>query len=125
MIPKKDLKIERIRGKGPGGQNKNKVCSCIRITHLPTGTVVRIDGRDQGKNLKMAMKELEDRLTGQKEAKRATAKKARRDVAIKDETTIRTYDYKSGLVRDHRTGKSASIKDVLQKGHLDLLKSKP
>ncbi len=121
MIPKSDLKIERIRGKGPGGQNKNKVCSCIRLTHLPTGIVVRIDGRDQGQNLKQAMAEMEQRLAERKQAARAIARKARRDEAIRNETTVRTYDYKSGLVRDHRTGRTASIKDVLGKGRVDLL----
>ena len=121
-VGRQDLKIERIRGKGPGGQNKNKVCSCVRITHLPTGIVVRIDGRDQGKNLRMAMREIEKRLADSKANQKAAVKKARRDAAIKDETTVRTYDYKSGLVRDHRSGKSASIKDVLVKGRIDLLR---
>jgi peptide chain release factor 1 len=122
VIPKDQLNIERIRGKGPGGQNRNKVCSCVKITHIPTGIVVRIDGRDQGQNLKQAMAELEQRLEDQKLAQKAKEKKARRDEAIKDTTTIRTYDYKSGLARDHRTGKVASLKDVLVKGKLDLLR---
>ena len=122
MIPKSELKIERIRGKGPGGQNRNKVASCVRITHIPTGTVVRKDGRDQCKNLEMAMTELEKRLKQLKADEKAASRKARRDLAIKDETTIRTYDYKSGLVRDHRTGKTASIKDVLVKGQISLLR---
>jgi peptide chain release factor 1 len=121
VIPKNELKIERIRGKGPGGQNKNKVCSCVRITHLPTGLVVRKDGRDQAKNLAMAITELEKRLAEQVQSKKAAATKARRDVAIHDHTTIRTYDYKSGVVRDHRTGKTASIKNVVGKGRIDLL----
>ena len=121
-IPKTDLKIDRIRGTGPGGQHRNTTASCVRITHIPTGTVVTIDGRDQHKNLQMAMRELEKRLEQLKLDKRAAVRKARRDVAIHDHTTIRTYDYKSGLVRDHRTGKTASIKDVLVKGQIDKLR---
>lgn len=124
MIPKKDLKIERIRGKGPGGQNVNKVNSCVRITHIPTGTVVRINGRDQGKNLKLAMVEIEKRLAAAKDAVKATEKKAKRDKAIKDLTTIRTYDFKRGVVTDHRTGKTSSIKDVLTKGRFDAIAPK-
>jgi protein subunit release factor A len=70
----------------------------------------------------MALRELEDRIANQQHDKRAATRKTRRDVAIHDHTTIRTYDYKSGLVRDHRTGKSASIKDVLIKGQIDKLR---
>jgi len=36
MIPDSDLKIERIRGAGPGGQRKNKVATCVRLTHIPS-----------------------------------------------------------------------------------------
>lgn len=122
MIPKADLKIDRIRGTGPGGQNRNKVASCIRLTHLPTGIVVTKDGRDQHKNLQMAMRELEHRLAQARRDTQAAERKTRRDAAIKDTSSIRTYDYKSGLVRDHRTGKVASIKDVLVKGKIDLLR---
>lgn len=121
MIPKTDLRIERTKGKGPGGQNKNKVASCIRITHIPTGIVVTKDGRDQHKNLAMAIRELEHRLAQAKEQKKQEERKQRRDHAIRNEVTIRTYDFKSGVVTDHRTGKSASIKNVLIKGRVDLL----
>lgn len=125
MIPKKDLRIDRIRGSGPGGQNKNKVNSCIRLTHLPTKTVVTIDGRDQGQNLKQAMRELEHRLAQMKRDAAAAVKKQRRDVAIKDETTVRTYDYSRGVVTDHRSGKKASIKNILVKARLEMLRPDP
>ena len=121
MIPKDDLKIERIRGKGPGGQHRNKTSSCVRVTHIPSGTVVVIDGRKQHQNLAVAMREIEHRLARQKAVAKAAAKKCRRDKVIHDATTIRTYDYKSGVVRDHRSGKCASIKDVLGKGRIELL----
>lgn len=120
-LDKKQLKIERIRGSGPGGQNRNKVASCVRITHIPTGISVRIDGRDQAKNLKMAEKELERRLSQAKDDAAAAQRKSRRDVAIKDSKTIRDYDFTTGLVSDRRTGKSAPIKQVLVKGKINLI----
>jgi peptide chain release factor 1 len=122
MIHKSELKIERIRGKGPGGQNKNKVSSCIRITHKPTGIQVTQDGRDQHKNLALAIKELERRLKELKEDKKAAARKERRDAAIHDETIIRTYDFKKRRVKDHRTKKSADLDSVLYKGRIDLIR---
>lgn len=124
MIPDKDIKTEYMRGKGPGGQNRNKVSSCVRLTHIPTGTSVRIDGRDQHKNYKKALKELEKRLDQLKEDEKAAEKKARRDYAIHNEETIRTYDFKKGIVKDHRTGKTASLKDVLVKGKIELVAPK-
>lgn len=119
---KSDVKVERIRGSGPGGQNKNKVASCVRLTHVPSGIVVRIDGRDQHKNLAMAWKELERRLAAAEAETKAAQRKARRDDAIKNTAVIRTYDYKSDRVKDHRTGKTASIKDILTKGKLESLR---
>lgn len=126
MIDKRDCTIERIRGSGPGGQNRNKVASCVRVTHKPTGIAVRIDGRDQHKNLAMAMKELGKRIQQAKDDAKASQRKVRRDHAIKpeNEVTIRTYDFKSGLAWDHRTGKKATIKDVLLKGKIELIAPK-
>jgi len=62
------------------------------------------------------------RLAEAKAEKRAAEKKADRDAKIHDNTTVRTYDFKSGLVKDHRSGKSATIKQVLGKGRIDLLR---
>jgi len=52
----------------------------------------------------------------------AAQTKSRRDEAIKPSSAVRTYDYKTGLVTDHRTGKTASIKKVLVKGQLERLR---
>lgn len=122
MLNDSELKIERIRGKGPGGQNVNKVASCIRITHIPTGITVRINGRDQHKNLALAKKELEKRIKEAKDDVKAAEKKKKRDYIIHNEEVIRTYDFKKGIVKDHRSNKSASLKDVLIKGKIDLIK---
>jgi len=121
MIPKKDMKIETIRGKGPGGQHKNKTDSMVRITHIPTGVVVSVDGRHQHRNRKQAIAELERRLRESKLRQQAAHKKARRDAVIHERTTVRTYDFSRGVVKDHRTGKTASLKNILEKGKLGLL----
>ena len=121
-IPKKDLKIEFLRGKGPGGQHKNKTDSMVRVTHKPTGVVVTVDGRCQHSNRRKAMKELVARLRQRKADRLKAAKKACRDWAIHNTPTIRTYNYKSGVVRDHRTKKTAPLKEVMDKGNLELLR---
>lgn len=122
MINEKDIKIEYYKGKGPGGQHKNKVATACRVTHLPTNTVVCIDGRKREQNRKKALKELERRVHCLKEEYVAAEKKERRDNAIKTRDIIRTYDYKHNMVLDHRSGKFASIKEVVKKGNIDKLR---
>lgn len=122
-ITKKDLRIEYTRGTGPGGQRKNKVETACRITHIPTGTTAYADERSQKHSYRLAMNELTKRLRDAIEAEKASVKKERRDHKVKNpERAIRTYDYKAGLVYDHRTGKNATIKDILKKGKLELLR---
>lgn len=121
-MDKKDLKIEYMRGTGKGGQHKNKTDSCVRITHKPTGISAIVDGRNQHQNKKAALKELEKKLEKAKSEKTEEKKKAERDRKIKEHKTIRTYDFNRGVVKDHRTGKTASLKNILEKGKLDLLK---
>lgn len=116
-----ELKIERITGSGPGGQHRNKTASCVRVTHLPTGIQVTIDGRNQHANLRKAKKLIVQRIAEAKAEAVASARKARRDAAIKDGPVIRTYDYKRKIVKDHRTGKTASLKEVMN-GYLDDLR---
>lgn len=119
---KNDLKFEFIRGTGPGGQHKNKTCSACRVTHIPTGITAYADERSQKHSKKMALKELESRVNNLKEEEKAKEKKAKRDYAIHNTEVIRTYDFKHQTVKDHRSKKTASIKDILGKGKLDLLR---
>lgn len=122
MVNKNDLKIECIRGKGPGGANKNKVSSCVKITHIPTGITVMKDGRDQNVNKQMALDELERRLKELVDRKKAKEKKKMRDHRINNTPIIRTYNFVRNTVKDHRSKKTASLNDVLRKGRIDLLK---
>ncbi len=122
-ISKKDLKIEFMRGQGPGGQHKNKTDSACRITHIPTGISAYADERSQVHSKRLAMNELTRRIRDRKKEQVAADKKELRDHKVRNpERAIRTYDFKAGLVYDHRTGKKASLKDVLHKGKLDLLR---
>ena len=122
-IPKKDLRIETIRGTGPGGQHKNKTDSACRITHLPTGITAFADERSQKHSKKAAMAQLIERIKNMKADAAAAKKKSARDEKVRNpERAIRTYDFKKGLVYDHRTKKQASIKDILGKSKLDLLR---
>jgi len=110
-----------MRGQGPGGQHRNKTDSACRITHIPTGISAYCDERSQQSSKRKAMKELEKRLSNRKHEAQAEEKKANRDYAIHNTKTIRTYDFKSQTVTDHRTKKTARLKEVLFKGKIDLL----
>jgi peptide chain release factor 1 len=119
---KDDVKIETKVGDGPGGQHRNKTESCVVVTHLSTGIKVKIDERNQHQSRRKALKELEKRVEEHIEDQRAIKRKHRRDRVIKERNRVRTYDYSRGVVTDHRTGKIASIKDILEKGKIGKLR---
>lgn len=116
----KDLTVRRTKGSGPGGQHRNKTQSCIYLTHKPTGiTVMCQDTRSQHRNLELAKMELNTRLwrlivVALEERLSALRSKAE-EVGV-----VRTYNFKSKTVKDHRTGKSAPLKKVLN-GQIELL----
>ncbi|HBN81036.1 MAG TPA: peptide chain release factor 1 [Ruminococcaceae bacterium] len=120
-----DLQIDTYRSSGAGGQHINKTESAIRITHLPTGTVVECqDERSQYKNKDKAMKVLRSRLyeAKQREQDEKVAAERRSQVGTGDRSErIRTYNFPQGRVTDHRIGLTLyRLADVLD-GDLDEL----
>ena len=123
QLDPKDLQIDTYRSSGAGGQHVNKTESAIRITHLPTGTVVECqDERSQYKNKERAMKILASRLYAAEQEKQATAIAAERrsqvGTGMRNER-IRTYNFPQGRVTDHRIGLTLYKIDQIMNGDLD------
>ncbi|KAI4453291.1 hypothetical protein MML48_scaffold00021195 [Holotrichia oblita] len=105
-IDEKDLKVDTYRASGAGGQHVNRTESAIRITHLPTNTVVTCqDGRSQIKNREKAMLILQTKLAdfyqSQADQKYAETRKVQVGTGDRNER-IRTYNYPQGRITDHR-----------------------
>ena len=119
----KDLQIDTFRSSGAGGQHINKTSSAIRITHIPTGTVVECqDERSQYKNKDKALRVLRARLLDAKVAEQNAeiAANRRSQVGTGDRSErIRTYNYPQLRVTDHRIGLTLyRLADILN-GDLD------
>lgn len=122
-IDPKDLKIDVFRSTGPGGQGVNTTDSAVRITHLPTNTVVTCqDERSQLKNKLKAMKVLRarllDKVRTQKEERISRQRRILIGTGDRSEK-IRTYNFPQGRVTDHRIGLTLhKLEDILN-GRLD------
>ncbi len=118
-----DLKIDTFRSSGAGGQHINKTSSAIRVTHLPTGTVVECqDERSQFKNKDKALKILRSRLldAAQREHDEAIASDRKSQVGTGDRSErIRTYNYPQGRVTDHRIGLTLYKLEQILNGDMD------
>ena len=125
QIDPADLQIDTFRSSGAGGQHINKTESAIRITHLPTGTVVECqDERSQFKNKEKAMKVLRSRLYEQKVAEQnaqiASERKSQVGTGDRSER-IRTYNYPQGRLTDHRIGFTSYRLSAMLDGDLNEL----
>jgi peptide chain release factor 1 len=112
-----DLRIDTMRAGGAGGQHVNKTESAVRITHLPTNTVVVCqDEKSQHKNRARAMRMLRSRLfEAEREKKHAERSALRKSMVGSGDRSerVRTYNWPQNRVTDHRLGENYSLEQVL------------
>jgi peptide chain release factor 1 len=120
-----DLKVDTFRASGAGGQHVNTTDSAIRITHLPTGTVVECqDERSQHKNRARAMALLQAKILAAEKTKQQQERASQRRnlVGSGDRSErIRTYNFPQGRVTDHRIGLTLYKLDAIMQGNLDVV----
>jgi len=118
-----DLRIDTFRASGAGGQHINKTDSAVRITHLPTGTVVECqDDRSQHKNKAQAMSVLAARIMDQQVRERQTKEAATRKSLVGSgdrSERIRTYNFPQGRITDHRINLTLYKIEAIMEGEMD------
>ena len=123
QINEGDLRIDTYRAQGAGGQHVNKTDSAVRITHIPTGTVVAMqEERSQHKNKAKAMKVLRARIYEAQRARLDATRSADRkgQVGTGDRSErIRTYNFPQGRVTDHRIGLTLHKIERVMLGEMD------
>lgn len=124
-IDPKDIRKDTFCSSGPGGQSVNTTYSAVRLTHIPTNTVVSCqDEKSQIKNLEKAMRVLRARLLEIEKQKQQDAISAerRQQVGSGDRSEkIRTYNFKDNRVTDHRIGYTSHQLDLFMEGEIDEL----
>ncbi|WP_338450239.1 peptide chain release factor 1 [Niallia oryzisoli] len=122
-IHDKDIRVDTFASSGPGGQSVNTTMSAVRLTHLPTGTVVSCqDEKSQIKNKEKAMKVLRARVYDkfQREAQAEYDQQRKSAVGTGDRSErIRTYNFPQNRVTDHRIGLTIQKLDQILQGKID------
>lgn len=121
-INRKEFDIKYTRGTGPGGQHKNKVETCVIITHIKSGLQEKCeDTRSKSKNEEIAYQRLIKRINEAIKTEKHEQFVKQKNELLKERGRIRTYNEQRNEVKDHRTGKIAPMDRVLN-GEIDLLK---
>ena len=123
QIDPADLRIDVYRSSGPGGQSVNTTDSAVRITHVPTGTVVSMQNeKSQLQNREAGLRVLRSRLLAlaQEEADKEASDARRSQVRTVDRSErVRTYNFPENRISDHRVGYKAYNLDQVLDGSLD------
>ena len=118
-----DIRVDVYRASGAGGQHVNKTDSAVRVTHIPTGIVVKCqDGRSQHENRATALMQIRAKVYSEMKAKEEAEKNAERKSKLGTgdrSEKIRTYNYPQNRVTDHRIGLTLQQLDRIMEGKLD------
>jgi peptide chain release factor 1 len=121
-IETKDLRIDTMRASGAGGQHVNTTDSAVRITHIPSGTVVTSSEKSQHRNREIAMQVLKTRLYDQERQRVDSERSADRATQVGSgdrSERIRTYNFPQGRMTDHRINLTLYKLDQVMDGDLD------
>lgn len=124
-IPAAEIDAKTQRGHGKGGQHQNTTDSAVRMRHKPTGLAVFINGRDQKKNKREALRILTAKVNDYHRAQQDAEYGKLRADQMADQgrgNKIRTYNFICSRAVDHRTGrKTSKVRRVIERGEFELL----